>query len=292
MAHMVASIRRKSRGDKQGSKRKAANSLAYADRVLLPGSCEQSFGDIGTSFDELFQDAEELTRLEALSFDAVLKPRGVQTVLDCSCGTGIQALGLAALGYRVSASDISNKMIAIVKSKAKQSQLQVEAKRADFRNLRPWAGRRFDAIISGGNSLSVLGHLNEIDQVLKSAMGLLNQNGVVIIGCRDYGLLRDDRETMLPRRSGFRDGNPEWIFDLRLFGSERVRVINMFVRVVNGHWRLRSFVKSYLYLSANELAVQMKLAGLSRVEVLDVKGMKPYEGGEWYLVVGAKRRLH
>lgn len=262
--------------------------LAYADEVQLPAECHPSYGDLGASFDDLFQDPEELTRLEALSFHGVLKPHGVQSVLDCTCGTGIQALGLAALSYDVSASDISNEMIAIVQAKAAQSDLQIETKQADFRSLHAWVGHRFDAVITGGNSISLLENLEEVDQVLKSAIRLLNPHGVVVIGGRDYGLVRDAGETILPRRSRFRNGNPEWIFDLRLFGAQRVRVIHTFISVVNGRWDVQSYVKSHLYLSADELVARMRLSGLTNIEVLDQRGLQPYEGEEWFLAVGEK----
>src|SRR5574341_1075623 len=97
-----------------------------------------------------------------------------------------------------------------------------------------------------------------------------------------HPILRDAGETIFPRKTRIIDGDPEWIFDIRLFGSRRVKVINFFLRITNGRWRIRTFVKSYLYLSANELSSQMRKY-FPHVRILDYKGLHPYTEGEWYL---------
>jgi len=80
---------------------------------------------MGSRFDELFDNVDRLTRLEALSLDGILRPNSVKTILDCACGTGIQAIGLAQKGYKVSASDISRKMVRILKRKATNKGLKI-----------------------------------------------------------------------------------------------------------------------------------------------------------------------
>jgi 2-polyprenyl-3-methyl-5-hydroxy-6-metoxy-1,4-benzoquinol methylase len=77
-----------------------------------------SFGDLAGDFDNLFSDVDRLSELEASSLDAIFRKIGVTRVLDCACGTGIQALGLARLGYVVAASDISSRMLDVLRAKA------------------------------------------------------------------------------------------------------------------------------------------------------------------------------
>ena len=58
----------------------------------------------------LYQDWEAGVARQAAQLDTVIRecfgPRA-RTVLDAACGIGTQCLGLAGLGYAVSASDIS-----------------------------------------------------------------------------------------------------------------------------------------------------------------------------------------
>jgi SAM-dependent methyltransferase len=81
----------------------------------------------------------------------LFRRRGVETVLDLTCGTGAQAVGLARYGYRVTASDLSPAMLAEARRKARG--LGVRFRCGDMTTLR--AGR-FDAAISIFNAV---GHL-------------------------------------------------------------------------------------------------------------------------------------
>ncbi len=81
----------------------------------------------------------------------LFRRRGVESVLDLTCGTGAQAVGLARYGYRVTAADLSRAMLAEAKKKARG--LGVRFRQGDMTTLR--AGQ-FDAAISIFNAV---GHL-------------------------------------------------------------------------------------------------------------------------------------
>ena len=71
----------------------------------------QTFYDsMAAQYDRLFLDWQATTREQAEILDRIFSGFGFgrdATLLDCACGIGTQAIGLAALGYRVTASDIS-----------------------------------------------------------------------------------------------------------------------------------------------------------------------------------------
>ena len=71
----------------------------------------QAFYDgLAPHYDKLFLDWTSATREQADILDRLFRSRGFgpgAEVLDCACGIGTQAIGLARLGYRVSASDLS-----------------------------------------------------------------------------------------------------------------------------------------------------------------------------------------
>src|SRR5689334_9780820 len=54
------------------------------------------------------------------------------SLLDCSCGIGTQAIGLALRGYRVHASDISSKAVERAKKEAQALNVPVTFSVADF----------------------------------------------------------------------------------------------------------------------------------------------------------------
>ncbi|MBR6823587.1 MAG: class I SAM-dependent methyltransferase, partial [Firmicutes bacterium] len=70
----------------------------------------QSFYDnIATQYEKLFADWQATTREQALILQRIFAAHCYDQsarLLDCACGIGTQAIGLAALGYDVTASDI------------------------------------------------------------------------------------------------------------------------------------------------------------------------------------------
>ena len=72
----------------------------------------QNFYDhLAARYDKQFLDWRSATHEQALILNQLFADSGFdQTarILDCACGIGTQAIGLAALGYTVTASDISD----------------------------------------------------------------------------------------------------------------------------------------------------------------------------------------
>lgn len=246
-----------------------------------------SFDDMALDFDYLFEDLENLTNLEALSLDRILRQYGVHSVLDCACGTGIQSIGLARKGYRVFASDISFKMLEQLQEKARPEQLTIETKRADFRNLKPWKSAKFDAVICTGNSLTLVPRHEDILCALTSMIQVTRApDGVLIVGLHNYLKLKQEGENLLVRRVAVGDGSAELILDLRRFEPEKVQITYMFIRLINERWHLKTHTKSYICLSADELRDAMLSAGCCSVRLLDISGQREFQGDEWVLAVG------
>lgn len=251
-------------------------------RCYSPG-----FGDMADSFDSLFEDVERLTELEGEALDRILSKYGVQSVLDCACGTGIQSIGLAESGYRVSASDISRKMVDLLGDKASRRGIEIEVKCADFRDLRPWGEACFDAVICSGNSLTLVPRSEEVVPALKSMVRVTKSpGGVGIVGLHNYDKLRREGKQLLVRRADIQATTPELLLDLRSFGADRVEITYMTIRFLANRWRVKTRAKSYLCLSAEDLRRAMLDAGYRKVYLLDISGQRPFQDDEWVLAVG------
>ena len=79
-------------------------------------SITQKFYDsMASHYDKLFLDWKATTGEQAILFQRIFQNYNFDefaSVLDCACEIGTQAIGLATLGYNVTASDISNGEIA------------------------------------------------------------------------------------------------------------------------------------------------------------------------------------
>ncbi len=248
----------------------------------------QSFDDIATRFDNLFENADQLTDLEGQALDNVLKPYGASSVLDCAAGTGIQSIGLARLGYKVSASDISPRMVKVLAAKAATENLAVEVQQADFRTLKPWQGRVFDAVVCSGNSITLLKNEKDMRKSLQCMLKCVKKpGGALVIGMHNYIALRQAGENMIVRKLKILDGACDLVVDIRLFGADRAQVTNFFISNVSGRWTTKTFTKSYYLLPPDDLRQFMLDAGCRAANLFDVSGQRAYNNEEWVLAVGS-----
>ena len=72
-------------------------------------------------------------------------------MLDCACGTGTLAVGLALRGFAVSASDASPEMVARTRALADARGVEVPA---EVRRWEELSGGPYDAVLCVGNSLT------------------------------------------------------------------------------------------------------------------------------------------
>ena len=117
----------------------------------------QTFYDhLATQYDKLFQDWQSTTREQAVILEKLFQEYGFDrtaNILDCACGIGTQAIGLAALGYSVTASDISEGELAQAKARAAENRVNIRFARADFCALSETFAEQFDIVICMDNAL-------------------------------------------------------------------------------------------------------------------------------------------
>ena len=120
---------------------------------------------------------------------AIFRNKGVNRVLDASCGAGTQAISLAQLGFDVVATDPSPGMLRKAQEIMTQYELRgsLEFHRVDFLHLEDVVSGPFDAIVTKGNALPHLITDEEIELTLHIFFELLRPGGTLVIGMRDFG---------------------------------------------------------------------------------------------------------
>lgn len=95
----------------------------------MSSTIQTFYDNMASQYDKLFMDWQASTREQAELLNTIFQNYGYGNnakLLDCSCGIGTQAIGLALLGYDVTASDISDKELEEAKKRAAENKLLEE----------------------------------------------------------------------------------------------------------------------------------------------------------------------
>jgi SAM-dependent methyltransferase len=106
-------------------------------------------------------------------------------VLDCSCGIGTQAIGLALRGHRVVGTDVSERSLERARVEATPLGAEASFSVADFRDLDGVDGP-FAVVLSCDNALPHLLEPAEIAAALRAIRSKLCDGGLLVISIRDY----------------------------------------------------------------------------------------------------------
>ena len=162
----------------------------------------QTFYDnIATQYDKLFSDWQATTHEQAALLDRLFCDNGFDRsakLLDCACGIGTQSIGLAALGYDVTASDISENELAEAKQRAKANDVHIRFEKADFCTLSDTFDEQFDIVIVMDNALPHMLSAEALASAVKSITNQLNAGGMFIASIRDYDTLLADKPPYSP----------------------------------------------------------------------------------------------
>lgn len=162
----------------------------------------QTFYDaMASAYDKLFFDWNATTHEQAAILDRIFRDCGFSksaSVLDCACGIGTQSIGLAALGYRVTASDISRAELAEAAKRAAENHVEIRFEYADFRALTRVFPETFDMIICMDNALPHMLSHDALTSAIESIIGRIREDGIFVASIRDYDALLESKPPYSP----------------------------------------------------------------------------------------------
>src|SRR5215813_11213267 len=195
------------------------------------------YDEIAAVYHLIYPDWDATIAQQAAALDAIIRQHvgpPPRTILDVSCGIGTQALGLAALGHTVKASDLSAAAVERGRREATQRNLAIDFAVADMRRCAEVHGSGFDVVLSADNSIP---HLLS-DEAIREAFGNFYQcirpGGITILGVRDY--LTEGRSSPQLVPYGFRsDGDDRYfVVQTRDWDGDFYDVAMYFIREARG----------------------------------------------------------
>lgn len=162
----------------------------------------QTFYDnMASQYDKLFLDWEATTHEQAEILDKIFMDHGFDRtahVLDCACGIGTQAIGVASLGYEVTGTDISDRELEEAKKRADNNGVQIRFGHADFRALEDSLEEQFDIVIAMDNALPHMLTREDLNAAVRSITGMIRDGGIFVASIRDYDSLLKDKPPYSP----------------------------------------------------------------------------------------------
>jgi|SRR5579862_256763 len=233
----------------------------------------------------MFEDWEASMARQAAVLAPILEREcgsaGSLRVLDCACGIGTQALGLAKLGFHVTGTDVSSGAIERARVEASERGLNLALYVVDIRQLSALPETGFDAIVCMDNALP---HLPSDEQIAEAAAQVrekLRPAGVFVASIRDYDRLITERPAVQGPVFYSDSGRRRIVFQLWDWTDERRYAFHVYItRDTAAGWQTHHGVSSYRAVLRDELTRIFEGAGFVKV-----RWLLPAESGFYQPIV-------
>jgi glycine/sarcosine N-methyltransferase len=261
-----------------------ARALAYGEAMTFDASPADFYDELADDYHLIFADWDASIARQAGVITGLLRDHGLTsgTVLDASCGSGTQALGLAGAGFVVTATDVRPASVKRCAQEAATQGLPITTAVADLRVLD--VPGRFDAVLSFDNALPHLLTDEDLDAACGALQRVLCPGGTLLASIRDYDtVLRERPSGDLPRRFAT-DAGERIVFQVWEWASEVVYTVRHFIMDSSARdWTMTERRTTYRALSRDVLSDALAAAGFR-----DVTWRMPEQTGFYQPVVSAR----
>ena len=227
----------------------------------------------------VYADWQASVIMQAAALDSIIKQQwvdGVGSILDVACGVGTQSLGLASLGYDVTASDLSARAVERAREEAAARKLRIDFSVADMREAHSHHRRQFDLVIACDNSVPHLLTDDDLLEAFRQFYQCARPGGGCLISVRDYE--KEDRAGVQVKPYGLRvEGATKYlVFQVWEFRGLTYDLSMYFVEDKGGPGCVAHVMRTKYYaVETSRLIELMSQAGFSDVRRLDGKFFQP-----------------
>ena len=227
---------------------------------------------IADKYNWFFSSRDKIIERQASQIIPVLEKFDVKTILDCSCGDGLQAIPLFKLGYLVDGGDISANMIKKAVEHSNRENLKINFKQADFRELEKTFTKTYDCVLSMGNAVPHLMTDKDITMAVSSIYNRINPSGIALIEMENYEKALTEKKKFHPMRINDIQDNFRYsllyVFDY-LPNIVRYNIVYLIENMQTGEKTMEQESVDYNPIKQADFISHLKKAGFVNVEVAD-----------------------
>jgi len=227
----------------------------------------------------IYPDWETSIRQQAAALDSIIQEFwGAETtaILDVACGIGTQTLGLAQLGYQVTAADLSRAAVARARREATTRHLDLHCFVADMRHMAVHSQQRYDVVMACDNAVPHLLTDEDILTAFRALYTCIRPGGGCLITVRDYD--REDRTGIQVKPHGLRmEGNTRYLlFQVWEFRGALYELALYCIEDRGGRHSMTHVLRTTYYAIGTEtLMALMRQAGFRDVQQLEARFYQP-----------------
>ena len=255
----------------------------------MPDSVSDFYNELADSYHLIFDDWDSAIKRQANALGSLLTKQSSGSplrILDCACGIGTQAIGLAMLGHHVVASDLSPAAVHRAQRESLHRNHTIQFYVSDMTTLHEIPDTNFDAVIAMDNALPHLSS-TQLRQAVTAIGCNLKPNGLFIASIRYYDSLIHQKPTMQPPAFYGLPGNRRivhQVWDWAANTEDASYTMHLYITTQSEHgWKTRHFVSQYRCLLRHELFTALSNAGFQ-----DVRWLTPADSGFYQPVVLAR----
>ena len=241
----------------------------------------QSFYDnMASCYDKLFQDWDATTREQAALLDKLFADNGYgrsAQILDCACGIGTQAIGIARLGYHVTASDISEGEL------AEKNQVRISFAQADFTALEDTFAEKFDIVMAMDNAIPHMLTAEALEAAIRSMAGRIEAGGMFVASIRDYDAMLLEKPPYSPPYIHKTDAGQRVSFQTWTWEGDNYRLVQYIIDDADT-LQISKFECEYRATRRAEMTELLRKYGCT-----EVRWLFPEETGFYQPIVVAKK---
>lgn len=234
----------------------------------MPEGVKSFYDQLASNYHLIFEDWEASIRRQAAVLGAILErecgsPARIK-ILDCACGIGTQSLGLARLGFQMTACDLSALAVERARMEAEKRGLSVRAFVADMLDLSQVPDGEFDAVICMDNALPHLESEQQLFQAVTQMRRKLRSDGLFMASIRDYGSLVREKPTVQGPNFYSDEKGRRIVHQVWDWLDDRRYMFHLYItREIEDGWESQHYVSNYRSIMRNELSEILERSGFA-----------------------------
>jgi len=240
----------------------------------MSNSTKRFYDELAADYHLIYADWEASVERQADALGRLIGPDR-RRILDCACGIGTQAIGLASRGHTVVGTDLSAVALSRAAAEAAARGVPLTVAEADMRDL-PFPDGDFEVVVAADNALPHLLTPDDMAAALTSIRRVLADDGLLIASTRPYDEIRAEHPTYSPPWRSRTEAGRSITFQLWDWHDDGSRYdFEHFTLVPSGEsWEVSVRRATYWAITRAELTELVTAAGFT-----DVRWHDPEDSG-------------